>query len=73
MNRVKRTLFLALLLTCLQVGATNFPRPEALEPAVGFWIKVYTDITTNQGYVHDAVDMSVVYETLDLPTEVCQQ
>jgi membrane-bound lytic murein transglycosylase D len=66
-SRVKRTLFLALLLTCFHAGATNFPKPEILEPAVGFWIKVYTGITTNQGYVHDAVDMSVVYETLELP------
>jgi membrane-bound lytic murein transglycosylase D len=67
MKNVKRALLFALLFTCLHAGAANFPRPETLEPAVGFWIKVYTDITTNQGYVHDAVDMSVVYETLELP------
>lgn len=34
---------------------------------MGFWTKVYTQVTTNQGYIHDAVDMSVVYETLELP------
>ena len=56
-----------LLFSSLQAGATNFPRPAALQPAVDFWVKVYTEITTNQGYVHDAVDLSVVYETLDLP------
>jgi membrane-bound lytic murein transglycosylase D len=66
-SRVKRVFFLALLFTCLQVGAANFPKPKTLEPAVDFWIKVYTGITTNQGYIHDAVDMSVVYETLELP------
>ncbi len=60
-------IFFALLLSCLNAGAGNFPRPASLEPAVQFWIKVYTQITTNQGYVHDAVDLSVVYETMDLP------
>ena len=64
---MKRVLFFALFVVCLQAGATNFPRPEVLEPAVGFWTKVYTQVTTNQGYIHDAVDMSVVYETLELP------
>ena len=34
---------------------------------MGFWIKVYTDITTNQGYIHDSRELSVVYETLELP------
>jgi membrane-bound lytic murein transglycosylase D len=66
-NRVKRVLFLALLFICLQAGASNFPKPKTLEPAVDFWIKVYTGITTNQGYIHDSVDMTVVYETLELP------
>jgi membrane-bound lytic murein transglycosylase D len=64
---VKKVLFLALLFSCLHAAASNFPRPSSLEPAVGFWIKVYTGITTNQGYVHDAVDLSVVYETVELP------
>ncbi len=60
-------LAIALLLSSLHAGAGGFPRPASLEPAVQFWVRVYTEITTNQGYVHDAVDMSVVYETLELP------
>lgn len=60
-------LLITLFFSSLHAGAENFPRPAALEPAVQFWIKVYTRITTNQGYIHDTVDMSVVYETLDLP------
>tara|TARA_R110001599_G_scaffold353884_2_gene602420 strand:- start:114114 stop:115610 length:1497 start_codon:yes stop_codon:yes gene_type:complete len=66
-NSLKKVLCLVLLFSCLQAGAANFPKPKALEPAVGFWIKVYTEVTTNQGYIHDAVNMSVVYETLELP------
>lgn len=64
---LRTVILLALLLCCSHAGATNFPRPAALEPAVAFWIKVYTEITTNQGYVHDARNMSVIYETLELP------
>jgi len=60
-------LAIALLVSSLHAGAGDFPRPASLEPAVQFWIRVYTEITTNQGYIHDAVDMSVIYETIELP------
>jgi len=66
-NSLRKVLLLALLFSCLNASASNFPRPAALEPAVQFWIKVYTQITTDQGYIHDAVNMTVIYETLDLP------
>ncbi|HTW38084.1 MAG TPA: LysM peptidoglycan-binding domain-containing protein [Steroidobacteraceae bacterium] len=46
-------------------GAQNaFPRPPSLEPAVHFWIRVYTEIDTNSGFLHDDENLSVVYETL---------
>lgn len=64
---MRTALLIALFFSSLHADAVNFPRPAALEPAVQLWIKVYTQITTNQGYIHDAVDMSVVYETVDLP------
>jgi membrane-bound lytic murein transglycosylase D len=64
---VRAILFLAVLLPCLNLNASNFPRPTALEPAVQFWIKVYSKISTNQGYLHDDETLSVIYETLDLP------
>ena len=40
------------------------PRPAELEPAVHFWIRVYTEITTDAGFIHDQQNLSVVYETL---------
>ena len=40
------------------------PRPPELEPDIQFWIKVYTKITTNEGYLHDQHRLSVIYETL---------
>jgi membrane-bound lytic murein transglycosylase D len=65
---IRAILFLALLLPCLNVSASNFPRPVVLEPAVQFWIKVYTQVSTNQGYIHDDENLSVIYDVLDLPS-----
>jgi membrane-bound lytic murein transglycosylase D len=46
-------------------GATEaFPRPAELEPAVHFWVRVYTEIDTDSGFLHDDENLSVVYETL---------
>ena len=35
-SMVRILIFLTLLLPCLHVSASNFPRPKALEPAVEF-------------------------------------
>lgn len=43
-----------------------FPRPAALEPAVQFWIKVYTEVDTQSGFLHDARNLSVIYRRLPL-------
>lgn len=56
---------MGLLLSCLGAHAGNFPRPASLEPAVQFWIKVYTEVSTSQGYLHDADNLAVIYERLE--------
>ena len=40
------------------------PRPPQLERDVQFWIRVYTQIDTNSGFLHDQYDLAVVYETI---------
>ncbi len=60
-------IFFALLLASICARAEDFPRPASLEPAVQFWTRIYTEVTTNQGFVHDARHLGVVYETLELP------
>ena len=40
------------------------PRPPELERDVQFWIRVYTQVDTNGGLLHDEHDLAVVYETL---------
>jgi membrane-bound lytic murein transglycosylase D len=40
------------------------PRPPGLDRDVQFWIRVYTQVDTNGGFLHDQYNLAVVYETL---------
>src|SRR4051795_3952919 len=40
------------------------PRPEGIQADVNFWIRVYTEITTNEGFLHDERNLAVVYDTV---------
>ena len=40
------------------------PRPPQLERDVQFWIRVYSQIDTNAGFLHDQSNLGVVYDTL---------
>ena len=44
--------------------AEPFTHPPALEADVRFWIRVYTEVTTDQGLLHDDWDLKLVYEVL---------
>jgi membrane-bound lytic murein transglycosylase D len=44
--------------------ADPFTHPPALEADVRFWIRVYTEVTTDQGLLHDDWDLKLVYEVL---------
>ncbi|MBV1905889.1 MAG: transglycosylase SLT domain-containing protein [Pseudomonadales bacterium] len=62
-----KTLLASLLLFMLgsyALASENFPRPLELEADVNFWTRVYTEISTQSGFVHDAHDLSIVYETI---------
>ena len=65
--------FLPLALLCLAPFAPvsaapandeALPRPAQLEPDVQFWIRVYSEVSTNEGFIHDQHKLSVIYETL---------
>jgi membrane-bound lytic murein transglycosylase D len=47
-----------------QAADTTMPRPPQLEPDVQFWIRVYTQVDTNGGFIHDADNLAMVYDTL---------
>ncbi len=44
--------------------ADSIPRPAGIQEDVNFWVRVYTEVTTNEGFLHDERNLSVVYETL---------
>ncbi len=43
-----------------------FPRPAELEPAINFWVRVYTEVDTQSGFLHDSQHLDVVYTALPL-------
>ncbi|MDG2139860.1 MAG: LysM peptidoglycan-binding domain-containing protein [Gammaproteobacteria bacterium] len=69
--RAKQTRWILVLLglAALPLRAQSpdlFPQPPQLKPAVDFWIRVYTEVNTQSGFLHDARNLSVIYERLDL-------
>jgi membrane-bound lytic murein transglycosylase D len=47
-----------------QEAAGPFEHPAALERDIRFWIRVYTEVTTDGGLLHDDWNLGVVYEVL---------
>src|SRR5260370_5982042 len=41
-----------------------FVHPRQLEWNVRFWIRVYTEVTTDQGLLHDDWNLGLVYDAL---------
>jgi membrane-bound lytic murein transglycosylase D len=47
------------------VGAQElFPRPPEITAAVAFWTRVYTEVDTDGGFLHDPRNLAVVYEAV---------
>src|ERR1700678_4324135 len=46
-----------------------FVHPPELEQDVRFWIRVYTEVTTDQGLLHDDWNLGLVYEVLRFDPE----
>jgi membrane-bound lytic murein transglycosylase D len=44
-----------------------FPKPPALHAAVDFWRRVFTEVDTNGGFIHDSRDLGIVYEVVRHP------
>ena len=43
---------------------TRFPMPRSLKPNVDFWIHVFAKLEGGTGVLHDAEDLSIIYQTL---------
>jgi membrane-bound lytic murein transglycosylase D len=65
--RLARVTLLAMLATLagpVFARGEKIPRPEGIQQDVNFWVRVYTEVTTNEGLLHDERNLSVVYDTL---------
>ena len=52
---------------------TAFVRPAELEPDIAFWRRVYTEVKTSGGFIHDASNLAVVYEVIELPSNLSRR
>jgi membrane-bound lytic murein transglycosylase D len=53
------------LLGATAAGAdATFPRPPGLEPNVRFWIRIYSEVDTRGGLIHDSRDLRIVYHKI---------
>ena len=74
-TRILRILFSILIVPGLLLGLASsaasaprdFPRPAALEPDVAFWKRIYSEVGTDGGLLHDTHDLSIVYEVTKIP------
>lgn len=48
------------------LASEALPRPAGLEPDIGFWRKIFGEVSTDEALVHDNRYLGVVYEKLDL-------
>src|SRR6187549_1001665 len=62
--RAATAALLVVLTAPVLARADTIPRPEGIQQDVNFWIRVYTEVTTNEGLLHDERNLSVVYDAL---------
>jgi membrane-bound lytic murein transglycosylase D len=68
MAALARLLLLGVLVIAGELAAASvLDRPKGLERDVEFWRRVFTEITTGEGFVHDDQRLDVVYEIVRLP------
>jgi membrane-bound lytic murein transglycosylase D len=58
----------ALLWTACAAADNTFPKPTELNADVEFWKRVYTEVDTSSGLLHDERNLGVVYEALRFPS-----
>ena len=80
MNKLRRCLALLIVVFASSLppltavaDESPFVRPAELEPDIAFWRKVYTQVTTEGGLLHDQDDLGVIYEVMKLPSDLSQK
>jgi membrane-bound lytic murein transglycosylase D len=47
-----------------------FPRPPGIQARIKLWTRVYAEVDTNGGLIHDSEDLDVVYEVIRWPKSI---
>ena len=68
--RVLACVNFTLLASAVLAAPADFPEPPELQRDVGFWMRVYTEITTEQGFLHDEHNLGVVYGKMEIPSRL---
>ncbi len=58
--------FMLLLPTIPAFSTQLFPLPKVLEDNVAFWIRIFTQVSTNEVVIHDAEHPMIIYKVIDL-------
>ena len=53
--------------------AQELPRPPEIEPDIRFWTRVYTEVDTESGFIHDDRYLDVVYRTMRFDENASQR
>ncbi|MBA1149037.1 LysM peptidoglycan-binding domain-containing protein, partial [Ectothiorhodospiraceae bacterium WFHF3C12] len=60
----------ALVLSVAPLRAEEITVPEGMADQVEFWKRVYTEVGTDGGLLHDSANLSVVYEVIRFPEKL---
>jgi membrane-bound lytic murein transglycosylase D len=55
------------LASAASAAPEDFPKPASMQARVEFWKRVYSEVGTDGGFIHDSDDLSLVYEKISLP------
>jgi membrane-bound lytic murein transglycosylase D len=70
MQAALRVIVLWIAIASVGEAQELFPRPPEIASAVQFWTRVYTEVDSSGGFLHDSTNLAVVYEALDFGAEV---
>ncbi len=56
--------------TPARASTEAIPFPAELQKDVDFWIRVYSEVSTSEGLLHDARDLSIVYRKLEFERDI---
>jgi membrane-bound lytic murein transglycosylase D len=54
----------------LAAAGNPFVRPAELEKDIAFWRRIYTEVTTDGGLIHDPENLNIVYEVVKFPADM---